>query len=65
MPKLVYFPLQGHAQAARYLLAHKGVEFEDVRLTMEEWGASKATGTYTAAGGSLPSFIEDDGTQKN
>ena len=65
MPKVVYFDIQGRAQAIRYVLAHKGVEFEDIRLSFEEWGASKATGTYAAPGGSLPSFIKDDGTQMN
>ena len=65
MPKLVYFPLQGRAQASRYCLAHKGVEFEDVRLTYAEWGEAKAAGTYTAVGGNIPAFIEDDGTKKN
>ena len=64
-PKVVYFDIQGRAQSIRYLLIHKNVDFEDVRLTQEEWGAAKAAGTYTAPGGSLPSFIEADGTKKN
>ena len=29
MPKLLYFALQGRAQAIRYMLAAKGVDFED------------------------------------
>ena len=48
MPKLVYFNLQGRVQSARYLLGYKGVEFEDIRLTSEEWGPTKAAGTYGA-----------------
>lgn len=65
MPKLVYFPLQGRAQAVRYFLAHKGIEFEDIKLTFEEWAPIKAAGTYTDVGGSLPSYIADDGTKMN
>lgn len=40
-PKVVYFDIQGRAQSFRYLLAHKGIEFEDVRLTFEEWNTHK------------------------
>ena len=65
MPKLVYFNLMGRAQPIRFLLAHKGIQFEDVRLSFEEWNAAKAAGTYTAVGGSLPSFITDDGVKYN
>ena len=64
-PKLVYFDIQGRAQAIRYLLTDCGVDFEDVRITQEEWGAAKAAGTYTAVGGSLPSYIEPNGEKKN
>ena len=60
MPKLVYLPLQGRIQAVRFMLAAKGVAFEDVRLTFEEWGAAKAAGTY-GAGNQLPVYIADDG----
>jgi len=42
------------------MLAAKGVAFEDVRLTFEEWGAAKAAGTY-GAGNQLPVYIADDG----
>ena len=64
MPKLVYFNLQGRVQSARYLLGYKGVEFEDIRLTSEEWGPTKAAGTY-GAGNSLPVYQADDGTNYN
>ena len=63
MPKLLYFPVIGRAQATRFLLAVKGVEFEDVRLSMEEWGAMKAAGTYGTA--QLPILVADDGTYQS
>ena len=47
-PTLVYFPLQGRAQMSRYAATYFGVDFEDKRLTFEEWGAAKAAGTYGA-----------------
>ena len=61
MPKLVYFPLQGRAQAIRYMLGAKGVQFEDVQHTFEEWGAIKAANTY-GEGTQLPCWVQDDGT---
>ena len=64
-PKVVYFNIQGRAQSFRYLLAHKGVEYEDVRITFEEWGAAKSDGTYTAPGGQLPAYIDADGTKRS
>ena len=64
-PKVVYFNIQGRAQSFRYLLAHKGVEYEDVRVTFEEWGAAKGAGTYTAPGGQLPAYIDADGTKRS
>ena len=61
MPKLVYFPLMGRAQAIRFLLASKNVDFEDERLSFEEWGPIKAAGTY-GVGAQLPVYVKDDGT---
>ena len=61
MPKLIYFPVQGRAQAIRFMLAAKGVEFEDQRITGAEWGPMKAAGTY-GAGSQMPIFVQDDGT---
>ena len=55
MPKLVYFDAQGRAQAIRYLLGYKGIEFEDIRLTFEEWPATKAAETW-GAGNGLPVY---------
>ena len=48
MPKLIYFPVQGRAQAIRFMLAAKGVDFEDQRITGAEWGPMKEAGTYGA-----------------
>ena len=62
MPKLSYFPLQGRAQAIRYLLGYKQVAFDDQHVSFEEWGAGKANGTNPAA--QLPVWTEDDGSIK-
>lgn len=35
--KLIYFPLRAKAEAIRMVFAVAGVEFEDVRYTMDEW----------------------------
>ena len=48
MPKLVYFDLQGRAQAIRYLLKSHNHPFEDVRHSFPAWGEAKAAGTYGA-----------------
>ena len=61
MPKLVYFSVQGRAQAIRYLLTAKGIAFEDEQLTFEQWPAVKEANTY-GAGAQLPVFVADDGT---
>ena len=63
MPKLIYFPVQGRAQAIRYLLAAKNVEFEDQRITGAEWGPMKAAKTYGDS--QLPVYVRDDGTWMN
>jgi glutathione S-transferase len=63
MPKLLYFPVQGRAQAIRFLLAAKGVAFEDQRLTGAEWGPIKAAATY-GEGAQMPIYVADDGSIK-
>ena len=44
MPTFTYFDLHGRAAPCRMLLAHKGVEYEDRRLTQEAYGELKAQG---------------------
>lgn len=43
MPKyvLTYFNIRGRAEPTRLVFKVAGVEFEDRRLTFEEWGAMK------------------------
>ena len=60
MPKLVYFPLKGRALAIQLMLRLKGVEYEEVTLNFQEWGAAKQAGTY-GAGNQLPIWVTDDG----
>ena len=35
--KLTYFNLRGRAEPSRLILAYAGVDFEDCRVTSEEW----------------------------
>ena len=63
MPKLIYFPVQGRAQGIRYLLAAKGVAFEDQRITGAEWGPMKEAKTYGDS--QLPVWVKDDGSYMN
>ena len=64
MPTLVYFNLQGRAQPIRYALAAANVDYEDKRLTNEEWSAAKTEGTY-GEGNQLPVLVADDGQIMN
>ena len=61
MPKLVYFNAMGRAQQNRFLLAYKGVPFEDIRyeLDFEQWRADKEAGMW-GENPSLPMYIEDE-----
>jgi len=38
---LIYFDVRGRAEATRLLFKVAGVEFEDRRMTFEEWGKQK------------------------
>ena len=38
---LTYFNVRGRAEATRLLFKAAGVEFEDRRITFEEWGKQK------------------------
>ena len=62
--KLVYFGIQGRGQACRFLLTNRGVDFEDYRITGEEWKEAKAEGRWNGTGG-LPVLVEEDGTVRN
>ena len=53
MPTLTYFQLHGRAEAIRMLAHHAKVQFDDVKLSFEEWGAKKGAGEYT---GQLPQW---------
>merc|ERR1712122_80056 len=48
--KLTYFNLRGRAEASRLMLAYKGVDYEDNRITQEQWAALKPKTPF----GSLP-----------
>ncbi|KAJ8022537.1 Hematopoietic prostaglandin D synthase [Holothuria leucospilota] len=54
--KLVYFNAKGRAEPSRYMFAQAGVEYEDKRLTPEEWKELKPTLLH----GQLP-VLEVDG----
>ena len=57
--KLYYFDAGGRAEAIRAMLFHANFQFEDVRLSQEEYGAKKAAGFFPLGG--LPDW-EEDGT---
>lgn len=40
--KLTYFDIRGRGEPARLVFKAAGKEFEDKRVTFEEWGALKA-----------------------
>ena len=44
--KVIYFNARGRAETTRMILAQGGVEFEDQRVTREEWEKMKPS-TYT------------------
>jgi len=41
--KLHYFNVRGRAELARLILAHAAINYEDIRHTLEEWPALKAS----------------------
>lgn len=58
--KLIYFNLTGRAEPTRLALAIGGYEFEDERVTFEEFGEIRETGVYPFK--SLPVMIVDGET---
>ncbi|KAG1662030.1 Hematopoietic prostaglandin D synthase [Nymphon striatum] len=60
MPKytITYFDAKGRAELSRIILTYKGVDFEDVRLTQEEWAKVKPT----LPTGQVPVLTLEDGT---
>ncbi|KAG1679750.1 Glutathione S-transferase 1 [Nymphon striatum] len=60
MPKytITYFDAKGRAEICRLILAYKEVDFEDVRLTREEWPKVKPT----LPTGQVPLLTLEDGT---
>lgn len=56
--KLIYFNGKGRAEIARFIFAHTGVQYEDVRVTGDEFGKMKPT----LPAGCLP-ILEIDGEQ--
>ena len=62
MPKLYYFDLYGRGEPIRMLLHHAKVEFEDKRVTNEEFAQLREDGTLPS--GQVPLW-EDEGRQVN
>jgi glutathione S-transferase len=58
--KLYYFDVYGRAEPMRMALHKYGVQFEDVRLTPEQFGELKTTGKLEY--GQVPALELDDGT---
>ncbi|XP_055298070.1 glutathione S-transferase-like isoform X2 [Sitodiplosis mosellana] len=56
--KLYYFDIRGLGEQIRILLAYGGIEYEDIRITQEEWPAIKPTMPF----GQIP-VLEVDGTR--
>jgi len=57
---LYYFGFRARAEPIRLILHYNGTQFEDKRLTQEEWGAKKKSGEYCGHFGQMP-WVEMDG----
>ena len=44
--KLMYFPARARGELARLLFAAAGQDFEDQRLTFEQWGPVKSSKSF-------------------
>jgi len=60
--KLIYFDLGGRAEGIRAMLAHANFDYEDARISMEEFARLKRDKTALPLG-SLPIWQEDGFTQ--
>jgi glutathione S-transferase len=54
--KLYYFPTRGRVEPIRLLFAYKGIHYEDIRITYDEWSEFKPKTPF----GSMP-VLEEDG----
>ncbi|KAI4470936.1 glutathione s-transferase [Holotrichia oblita] len=52
--KLTYFDFRGLGESLRYLLRYAGVDFEDIRITFEEWPKVKTSMPF----GQMPLYEE-------
>ncbi|CAH3155181.1 unnamed protein product [Porites lobata] len=57
--KLYYFPGRGRAEMARWAFAVAKIDFEDVRLSVEEWAEEKASGRSPL--GQMPFLVTPEG----
>ena len=46
VPKLIYFDTKGRGEPIRIILARKGIDFEDVRLTLEMFDTLKEDNNF-------------------
>ena len=56
--KLTYFNLRGRAESARLMLVYKGIDYEDNRITKEQWATVKPNTPF----GGLP-ILEYNGLE--
>ncbi|XP_078589290.1 S-crystallin SL11-like isoform X1 [Branchiostoma floridae x Branchiostoma japonicum] len=57
-----YFDLKGRGEVVRLAFVLAGLDFDDVRHTLEEWTNMKQTGEFTGPFNQLPWLELDDGT---
>ena len=62
MSKFIYFGVYGRGEKVRILLSHAKADFEDERLTFEQFGPRKAAGEFN--NGQLPVWVHN-GKQYN
>ena len=59
--KFFYFGIYGRGEGIRMMLAHAHVQFEDVRLSMQEWPKFKEEKAAWLEFGQLPLLQLDNG----